>query len=233
MGLRQLPNNATLEELLKSIEESEDKNVVGITDDVLSFLSHFNILPGENLVLTSVVFDLYKNWSKDPISRAVFGLKINKHFFKHQKGNKIYYKINLDSFSVEKQTLIEIEKHKMDRTKYPSWQKHFQSFLDFHEIKKGKTWVQSFVLMYFYDKWCYKNRKKRLLSEVSFFNFCKLHFEHKRNAESRMMWFGINNEFVEKHLPPRKLLRLQQTREKQHGKRQKSKSKIPSTKTGT
>ena len=82
MGLKQLPNNASLEELLKSIEESEEKNVVGITDDVFSFLSHFNILPGENLVLTSVVFDLYKNWSKDPVSRTAFGLKISKHFFK-------------------------------------------------------------------------------------------------------------------------------------------------------
>lgn len=233
MGLRQLPNNLTLEELLSTIEKSEEKNIVSYTDDVFSFISHFNINPGENLVLTSVLFDLYKNWSNNPVSKIKFGLKINKHFFKHQKGKRVYYKINLDSIFIEKQTLGILEKNKINKVKYPTWQNHYNKFLDYYKISKGTTWVPHYVLMHFYDKWCYKNKKKRLLSEESFFNFCKLYFDYKRNSESRMMWFGINKDFITKHLSSQKLTYLQQGRERKYGKRKKSKNKIPSIKTRT
>jgi hypothetical protein len=232
MGLKRLPSEQSLDELLKTLEDSEEKNIVGVTtDDVFSFISTFNILPGNEPVLKNSLYNLYRNWSNEPLSRNSFGVRMSKHFLSHQIGPKQYYKLNTTSLAIEKETLNYIEKQKVDRTKSPSWQKHFKDYLEFYKIEKGKTWVQSFVLFHFYDKWCYKNKRKCMLSEITFFNFCKLYFEYKRNTESRMMWFGVNKEFVEHFLSPQKLTHLQQAREKKYGKRQKSKNKIPSIKT--
>jgi hypothetical protein len=232
MGLKRLPSEQSLDELLKTLEESEEKNIVGVTsDDVFSFISTFKILPGNENVLKNSLYELYRNWSNDPVTRSKFGVSISKHFLSHQIGPKQYYKINTSSLNIQKETLIHIEKRKVDRTKSPSWQKHFNDYLTFYNIEKGNTWVQSFVLFHFYDKWCYKNKRKCMLSETTFFNFCKLYFHYKRNTESRMMWFGVNKEFVDQFLSPQKLTHLQQAREKKYGKKQKSKNKIPSTKT--
>lgn len=231
MGLKRLPNSQTTEELLKTVEESEDKNVVGTTDSVFSFLSYFNILPGEQLVMKWVLYDLYKNWSEMPESRQTFSNKIRRHFFSHTIGGKTFYKINLNSFDVEKKTLEYIQSRKINKTKYPSWQKHYDSFLKFYNIKPGKKWIQSYILMHLYDKWCYKNRKKRLLSELQFFNFCKLYFKYKRNSENRMMWFGVNEEFITTHLTSETLNNLQQARKTYYGKKQKSANKAPGSKT--
>jgi hypothetical protein len=231
MVSKRLPNEQSLEDLLKTIEESEEKNIVGVSDDVFSFITHFNILPGEELVLKSVLYDLYCSWSKTPISKFAFGSKAAKYFLNHQKGPRNYLKINLNSISIQKETILNLEKNKLNKIKYPTWQAHYNQFLNFYKIKKGNSWVQSYVLMHFYDKWCYKNKRRRLLSEVSFFNFCKLHFEYKRNTESRMMWFKVNKEFIDEYLSPQKLTHLQQGRERTHGKKQKRKNKIPSIKT--
>jgi len=231
MESKRLPNEQSLEELLKTLEDTKDESIVGVTDDVFSFISTFNILPGNETVLKKALYDLYKSWSKDPISSYKFSLKMTKHFKSHMKGPKHYYELNLSSFQIEKETLTLLEKRTIDKTKFPSWQKHFESFLQHYNINKGKAWVQSYVLMHFYDKWCYKNKKRNLLSEVSFFNFCKIYFEYKRNSESRMMWFGLNEEFVKANLSQQKLTYLQQARERKYGKKQKIKNKIPSTKT--
>jgi len=230
---QQLPNEQSIEDLLKIVENNKEENITGVTDDVLSFILHFNILPGEQLVLQSAIYELYYNWSKNPVNKISFGIKAIKYFIKHAIGPRQYYKINTNSIQVQKETLKYIEKNKLDRTKYPFWQKHFKSFLDFYKIEKGNAWVPSYVLMHFYDKWCYNKKRKSLLSETSFFNFCKIHFESKRNTESRMMWFGVNKEFVKVHLPKQKLIAMQQVREKTHGKKQKIKNKISSIKTRT
>jgi len=228
---QQLPTEQSVEDLLKIIENNKEEDVAGVTDDVLSFILHFNIQSGDQLVLQNAMYELYCKWSQNPVSRVMFGVKTSKHFIKHTIGPRHYFKINTDSIRIQKETLKYIEKNKLDRTKYPSWQKHFKSFLDFYKIEKGNAWVPSYVLMHFYDKWCHNNKRKSLLSEISFFNFCKIHFESKRNTESRMMWFGINKEFVKVHLPKQKLIAMQQVREKKHAKKQKIKNKIPSTKT--
>lgn len=233
MESKQLPNEQTLEELLKTLEQTKEESIVGVSDDVFSFISTFNILPGNEPVLKNAVFDLYKSWSNDPVSRTSFGLKMNKHFQGYSTAGRNYYKLNINSIQVERETLLAIQKHKIDKTKYPNWHKHFNDFLSHYNILKGTTWVQSFVIAHFYDQWCYKNKRKKLLSDTNIFNFCKLYFKHKRNSESRMMWFAINKEFVDQFLSPQKLYHLQQGREKKYGKKQKSKNKVSSTKTGT
>lgn len=230
MGLKRLPNSENLNELLEIVENSNE-TIEQIEDDFLLFLSHFNIQPGENPVLKKIVLTLYKSWSKNPINDIIFWNKIAKHFFSFSKQSRYYLKINLDSIHLEKETLKILQSKILNKTKYPKYQNQFNKYLEFYNIKKGTKFVPSFVLYHFYDKWCYITKKKQQLSEISFFNFCKLHFEYKRNTESRMMWFGVCEEFVQQYLPQKKLNQLVTARKKTHEKKQKIKHKISSTKT--
>lgn len=231
MGLRQLPNNLTLEELLNTIEKSEDKNVVGVSDDVFSFISHFNVLPGNNKVLISTLYKLYKNWSSEPITKHTFVYRMSRHFITQRYSNKHYYLLNLDSLKVEYKILELLTNKKINKKNSPVVRKHFEEYLTFYNITKGNKWIEGYILAHLYDKWCYNKNIKRKLTDINFINFCKLYFEHKKNGDNKMIWFGVNKEFVSNHLPSNTLINLQQARKRKHGKKQKRKSKVPSTTT--
>lgn len=233
MQQKQQAINSELSELLK-IAETKDENskeVVLLQDDLFSFLQTFNIKTGEELVLKSVLYDLYKSWSKEPIPRINFGHKIGKYLIDHRRRNKAYYKVNRSAFDLNKELLLFLEKTKIKKYKQLPWRKHFEAFLKFYEIKEGKKWVESIVLKHLYNKWCFENRKKSLLSENQLLGFLRLYFKAKRNGSSRMQWFGLNEEFVNKYISKAMLSNLMQHRKKTNDKKQKAKSKISSTKT--
>ena len=225
MGSKRLPNEQTLEELLKTIEESQDESIVGVSDDVFIFISTFNILPGNNRILKRTMYALYRSWSKTPSSKQGFGRRMCEHFESTYSQGKEYYKINIDSFTVKKETLQLIESKKKERVKYPFWQNHFQSYLLFFGIKKGNVWIDSFVLYHIYQKWCYDNNRKTTLSKHEFHKFCKLYFKIKRNIQNNEIWFAVNKEFVDAFLPPEKLASLHQGRKFRNEKKQKIRNK--------
>jgi len=229
--LRQLPNNHKLEDLLNSINSQEEAPVVGYSDDIFSFISFFKFEPGNNLISKKLLYSLYKSWSDKAYSRINFGLKIADYFESHSKGEKTYWKVNYNSLQVNEFLLKYLEKRSINKTKYPRWKKHFEDYLEFYSIKKGNKWIQSYVLKHHYDKWCYDNNRVSLLSSSQFFNFCKLYFDYRRNTDSRMQWFGVNEEFMNT-LCQKTLKTIHQAWNKKHGKGKKSAHKKPSAKTG-
>jgi hypothetical protein len=231
MESKRLPNEQSLEELLKTLEDTKDESIVGVTDDVFYFISAFNILPGENKVKKGTLHQLYKTWSKQPVNRKVFSEKLAEHFLTAIIMGTHYFKINLDSMSVRKETLKYLEGKKTKKLKSPHFQKHFEQFLKEHNLKQGKAWVEGFILFYVYDKWCYETNKKTQLANSFFISFCKLYFKHKQNNDKAKLWFGVNDEFMMNHLTPEKIKTIQQARDKKYEKKQKIKNKIPSTKT--
>ena len=95
MGSKLLPSKKSIEELLESINSEEDVITSGYSDDVFSFISHFKIEPGEELVLKKTLYELYKQWSKNSVSEFSFYSRATKLFISHTKGSKLYYKINI------------------------------------------------------------------------------------------------------------------------------------------
>jgi hypothetical protein len=226
-----LPSEHELEELLESIKEKEEISSVGYRDDVFSFLTFFNIEPGEQTVPKRTVYALYSKWSECPLNTIQFNMKMGAYFEHHFKGTKPFWKINLNSLQINESLIRFLERSKLDKTKYPSWKKHFEDYLCHYQIKDGRRWVQPFVLKHFYDKWCFENKRRTLLSETQFFNFCKLYFPYRRTTDSRMQWFGINEEFMNT-VSVQTLRNLQRAWNKKNAKKPKSKNKIPSTKAG-
>jgi hypothetical protein len=228
--LRQLPNNHKIEDLLDSLNSQEEVSVVGYSDDVFSFLTFFKFEPGNNLISKKLMYNLYKRWSNVCYSKVEFGLKIADYFEAHVKGPKTFWKVNHNSLQVNEFLLKYLEKKSIDKTKYPRWKKHYEDYLKFYSIKKGNKWIQSYVLKHLYDKWCYDNNRVSLLSSNQFFNFCKLYFDYKRNTDSRMQWFGVNEEFMNT-IPKTTLNTIHQAWNKKHGKRKKSANKTSGAKT--
>ena len=70
-----------------------------------------------------------------------------------------------------------------------------------------------------------------MLSERTLFNFLKLYFKYRRVGESRMAWFGLNEEFVNS-ISPQTIKNLNR-KGKHNEKKQKTKNKVSGTKTRT
>lgn len=222
-------NNSDLIELIKIAETKSEEEVILLEDDLFSFLRTFNIKNGDNLVLKSVIYELYKRWSKEQLNKIAFGLKLRSYLQDHKIGPKTYCKVNLDTIELNKYLILHIQKSKINKTKYISWKKHFEDFLKRYEIKPGRRWVQAAILKHLYNKWCYECNRKSLLSEKQLHSFLRLYFDYKRNGISRMDWFAVNEMFIKTYVTEHMLKTMQQKKRKSHEKKQKTKRKIPST----
>ena len=200
--------NADLNDLIKIVENEEaEEKVILLEDDLFSFLQQFNIKNGEQLVLKSVIYDLYRHWSEFPLKQKTFSVRMLRYLQDHRTKDKKYYKVNRDSFSLNEELLKYLERKKQKKTRYSSWKNHFDKYLQFYNLSVGNKWIPASVLKHLYDKWCYKNNKKSFLSEKQLSAFFKLYFPYKRNGQSRMEWFSVNEEFVKIFVTPGMLIK--------------------------
>lgn len=190
-----LPNTLTQEELLKILKEdpSEIKEEDNQTDDILGFVSFFNLKPGKNLVPKKLIYQLYQYWSKAPISSNNFFNKFTLYFQPTGYGHRTSFYLNLESINISKRLLKLIDKHTRIKTKSPTYKRHFESFLNHYKLKAGKIWIESYILYYLYDKWTYKIKKKHPLSKEQFYNFCKLYFPKNRITTSSVLFYQVDD----------------------------------------
>ena len=238
MGLRKLPSEFTTEELLELAKDTtfnkEERDVITEhINDVVPFLSHFDIKPGTDIITKRFFYNLYKEWSTNPILKASFDDIISQYFLIHQKGNKYYYLINKNSLQLSKRLYKLILERTVDKTKSKNYKNHFDSFLTANKVKAGNYWIESFILYYLYDKWTYKNKNNNPLGRNQFFNFCTLYFKHKRRTSNRLQWFAVNKSIL-KHFTSEQLERIRKGHDDASRKPKKTKNKkiereIPST----
>lgn len=194
MARQNLPNNTKLEDLLKALEsKDEDPKADWIqefhhTEDVTPFLSFYNIKPGNELVQSKILYKLYKTWSKDPLRETQFNWKI-KDYIEYKEG---YLKLNIDALQVSNKVIDYLKEHTQNKTKSPSWKRHFDNFLTYYNIESGDNWVESYYLYHIYDLWTYKNKVKSWLGYKQFINFCDIYFKQKRRTSSKIKWFAIS-----------------------------------------
>lgn len=193
------PANAlTVDELLESLNNQEQsEQVLEYHNDVLPFLTHFSIISGAYPVLNSLIYKLYKAWSKNPVSQNVFSLTANQILFHIKRGSKSYYLINKPAIKIAESEfeLVRGKKRKLDKS--PLYRKHFENFINKHNLLKEEIYVESYVLYYIYDKWCYSINRKIPLGYDSFVMFCGLYFKNKRITNSNMKWFLVSKELYQ------------------------------------
>lgn len=227
MELKKLPNSLTTEELLELADKPNKEAEVLETskNDVLRFLTTYNIKPGKQTVKKRLLYDLYRKWSDDPLESKNFNLEVGKYLLVHFKGIQAYYCINRKGFRLAMDIEELYLKHSKDKTKVIGYKKHFDSFLKHYELKPGKYYIETFVLYTLYDKWTYKNGANNPLGYNQFYNFCKLYFTKKRKTSNRVAWFGVNKSSIDKHLTKEELAYIRQGRQHYASKKDKTKSK--------
>lgn len=197
MTSKKLPSLLTDEELLSLLDNPDVPDDVSEIfneqqDDVVSFLQNYKIEPGPTKVNKKLIYKLYKQYSKDPLTQKQFTTRVNHYITDTDR----QFLINKDQFALSA-VIYESEK-KRDLTKSLTYQKHFNWFLQETSLGKGKNWLEGFILFDFYKEFCKERRINTKLGYVNFHKFLKLNFDHRRLKENRALWFKISDPVYNK-----------------------------------
>jgi hypothetical protein len=197
-NLKILPSQLTYEELMLAFEDAaEVEEVISEEqdEDVVPFLSNYGVQPGNHPVSKKLLYNLYKEYSKLPLSQTTFNLRV-LDFVPQQKIMGIpYYCLNQDNFVISKH--IFKEQKTREKTKSLTYQKHFQWFLEGRQVKSGSKWVEGYILFFIYKDFCKSRRVNPKLGYENYHKFLKLHFEHKRLKGNRSLWFKVDTQTFE------------------------------------
>lgn len=188
-----LPSQLSEEEilaLLASEDEADEKTVeiFDYNDDIVPFLSFYNITPGHTPVSKKLLYKLYKTYSKQPVEQTIFNTKVGT--FIAPSGP--YYKLNMDNFAISNH-IYKAEKTK-DKTKSLSYQRHFNWFLKERKVERGSRWIEGFILFFIYKDFCKSRRVNPKLGYVNFHKFLKLHLQFKRIKGNRALFFKVDQD---------------------------------------
>jgi hypothetical protein len=208
-----LPSNLTLDELLKALENVNDESVQQTViesstgrnnSDVLLFLTTLKINKGDKPIKKILLYKLYDQWSKEPVSQNSFTMKLSYYI----DTTKYHYLINENDFSLTNKVKKLLDPIK-DRTKSKDQQKHFKYFLDKFKIKEGNSlFVEGYILFYIYDNWNFGNNKRNALGYKAFINMMKLYVPFVYiNKTNRL--FGLN-ESIRETLTPEYLIKAKE-----------------------
>jgi hypothetical protein len=198
-----LPSLASYEELLEILNQEESdiaelsvdkpqEKIVEYTDDVVPFLSQYEIIPGDKAVKKSLLYKFYRAYSENPVDSYIFNRIVGQYIQYYSNSNGLFYKINMDSFRISK-FILELNKQgKIDKPKSAAYRKRFEKFLKEHNIEKGEHFTPGFVI---YE--IYRDSLKGKHPEFSYKSFqqmLKLYFKEKRVESNRSLWYGVNKE---------------------------------------
>lgn len=179
-NIKKTATQVQTEELLNLLDEDNTSDEVNYTEyknDILQFISVFNLKPGEEYIKAFTLYSIYKVWSKTPISKTAFYSEICKYF---ESLNGKGYKINRNAIQLTHEAYVKFEKKKI-RLKSKYWTKHFEDFILYYSIKNGSFWLEDEILYFLYDKYTYERNilNTNRLSKELFFTYADLFFKHK------------------------------------------------------
>jgi hypothetical protein len=198
---KKLPSQASYEELLAALTESEEETqdeapeadeVLEFSNNVVPFLSHYQIIPGEFPVTKSLLYKLYRMYSIDPVPQLVFHRIVGEYLPKYSNRSGRFYRINIDQFKISNEIFKLHQKPKVDKVKSPKWRKRFEAFLKEKNITAGDFWVAGFVIYEIYLDFNRERKKKPVFSYESFHGMLKEYFKNQRKTSNRSLWFKVN-----------------------------------------
>jgi hypothetical protein len=216
--MKKVPRELELEELLKALEsapENVSETSTEYRNDLLAFLSFYNLQNGNEKVNKTLIKRMYREWSDDPIEGRLLDWELGKLLTQCPTDSRCYL-VNEKAINLAASAYKYLLGRKHNKTKSPFYKKHFDRFLSSHGIKKGQVWMPAFVLFHLYDKWTYKNKSHRTMSQEYFMAFCNLYFERKR-VKGTYYWYRVD-ESIYNHITKEQVSDMIETR-KLYGKR--------------
>jgi hypothetical protein len=192
-SLKLLPSQLSYEELMEAMGDAEEDldEVLEHFDDLVPFLSHYRVQPGDSLVSKRLLYKLYRTYSKNPVPRTEFIFRVGEFISSKMAGGLPFFCLNQDNFAIS-QHIFKQEK-RIEKTKSLTYQKHFKWFLDGQKIKPGNKWLEGFILFFIYKQFCREKRIKPKLGSENFHKFLKLHFQYRRRNGNRSLHFKIDS----------------------------------------
>lgn len=195
---KKLPHLATEEELLEAISKEEPAPTVSIQqptfgNDIVSFLSFYEIQLGKDKVRFKMLYHLYKLWSKDPVSKETFARQMAMYLGDSKAG---YYSINKGTLRLTEEAFKLVNEQTVNKAKSVPWRQHYEAFLHFYKITPGKYYLESHILFSIYKDYIITTDRKAL-SYLQFNNLSKVFFKDCKQTETGMYLFGINDSIRE------------------------------------
>lgn len=230
---KKVPHALDTEELLKRVTSSEPEEVVpdsldGILfeeapNDVLSFLSTFNIRDGNERIRRTTLYNIYKAWSISPIPKKSFHFQVSQYIPIATN----YYNINQNAIRLTYDAYRNFKKTK-SKAKSKVWVSRIEDFLNFNAIKDGPLWLEIDILYFLYDKFEYERgniHSKSKLTKKYFEKILDVFLKHKTTEKSKMYAVSdnIRNMFQSGQLERMKKTYAIQEKQKQPRKKNKSK----------
>ena len=218
-----LPQDIDLNKLLESLEDSEEQKEY--SDQVLNFIAFYNLKPGNNLVKATVLYKLFKNWSKADVSSGTFTNRLKEIFPYQVIKDGTFFSLDQSALNLS-EAALKLLQTKPERHLLPSYKRHFESFLNRYQVTEGTYWVESYILYYLYDKWLYEiKRKTNHLGYQSFNNLMSLYFTVKKPNTNQSYVVRINKENLMKHITEEHMEQIRQGYKNANKRRQKVKKK--------
>lgn len=196
--IKKAPHTLKTDELLDLLEEAEkspepqEQDLSQYKNDILTFLSVFDIKQGTDYIKKNTLYSIYKVWSKRPLWKKDFLTEIDALFQSHGTSG---YKINHNAIKLTHDAYV---KFKTEGVKLTSkhWTIHFQGFLEYHALETGDFWIEDDLLFFLYDKYTYitgaDSRHKGCLKKKDFYKFCDLFLNKKITKYGRVYGLSTN-----------------------------------------
>jgi hypothetical protein len=189
--MKKLPFQIPLDDLLKALEDDETptlEELISYENDVPIFLSKFKLETGTYLVRASLLYKLYKIFSKNPLPPSEFSYSCG-NFIHRAKNN--YYKLNISPIKLTKILNPPVNRRDLSSSAIKT---HYEKFLEGTKVTKGTKWFEGFMLFEIYRFYCIDHKLKKRLRYENFVTISKLYFEHKRIGSSKGNWFKLDEE---------------------------------------
>jgi len=227
---KKLPHLATEQELLEAISKEEPAATVSIQqpifgNDIVSFLSFYEIQLGEDKVRFKMLYHLYKLWSKDPVSKETFARQMSMYLGISHRG---YYSINKGTLRLTEEAFKLVNEQTVNKAKSVPWRQHYESFLSYYQISPGKYYIESYILFVIYKEYIITTDRKAL-SYRQFNNLSKVYFKDCKQNDHGVYLFGINEVFEEERLNNLRMKHKQKYEKKTNKKKQRKVSGIKTT----
>lgn len=193
-------SDLSIDELLKAINDNDVNETFTSNDPFYTFIEVFGIEDGNYEIKGKLLLSLYRHWNPHH--------KISNVYFTTNIGKYLIYNSRKQTFTLNK-NLTEVVKHLEEYKKPPlntrikskGIQTHFNKFLEEKNIQAGTLYIEADVFYHVYDTWCYRNRKKTILSYRRFIGVCQLFFEEKYFNGSYLPWFAVHPS-IKEHISP-------------------------------
>lgn len=220
---KKLPHQHNIEDLLKALEDVKNDDIsdelISFDNDVPFFLSKFKIENGKYTVRISLLYKLYKIYSKEPLKQNQFTRNVGN--FVINDGH--YFNINISPEKIIKILNPPQNRNEIARS---AIHKHFTTFVENCKVKKGQKWIEAFLLFEVYRHYCIDKKIHKLMRYENFVSVCKLNFEHRRIGSSKGVWLKLDPEILS-ILTPELMEKIRERRKKDEKWSEARKKKQP------